>query len=91
MGGGAGPKGDPGASGVANLKVRAVAGPDKVTASCQPGEHATGGGADGVNGYLVTSAPASHPWSIYVADGIGFQDYAPISWTASADDGDGLR
>lgn len=84
-----GPQGDKGDSGVANLKVRAVAGTDRVTAACQPGEHATGGGAHSVNGYLVASAPASHPLSIYVPDGISFQEYAPISWTASADDGSG--
>jgi len=82
----AGPKGDPG---VTTLKVRAVAGNSSVTANCQPGERATGGGAHSVSGYIDASAPASHPLSIYVPDGISFQEYTPTSWTAHADDGAG--
>jgi hypothetical protein len=83
----AGPKGDPGAT---SLKVRAVAGSGgTVTANCQPGERATGGGAHSVGGYLDASAPTSHPLSIFVPDGISYQEYTPTSWTAHADDGAG--
>jgi hypothetical protein len=81
-----GPKGEPGAT---SLKVRATAGNGSVTATCQPGERATGGGAHSVDGYIVASAPASHPLSIYVPDGISFQEYTPTSWTAAADNGAG--
>ena len=58
-------------------------------ATCQPGERATGGGARSVTGYVVASAPASHPLSIHVPDGISFQGYTPTSWTAADDDGSG--
>jgi hypothetical protein len=81
-----GPKGDPGAT---SLKVRAIAGNGSVTATCQPGERATGGGAHSVNGYIVASAPAGHPLSIYVPDAPSFQEYTPTSWTAAADNGAG--
>jgi hypothetical protein len=81
-----GPKGDPGAT---SVRVWATAGDGSVTATCQPGERATGGGAHSVTGFVVASAPASHPLSIHVPDGISFQGYTPTSWTAAADDGSG--
>jgi hypothetical protein len=46
----AGPKGDPGAT---SLKVRAATASGTVTANCEPGERATGGGAH--------SGPQRHP------------------------------
>jgi hypothetical protein len=81
----AGPKGDPGAT---NLKVRAAtaAGGGEVTATCEPGERAAGGGAHSVNGAVVASAPAADPNAIHVSTGITFQGYAPTSWTAAAKD-----
>jgi hypothetical protein len=84
-----GPKGDKGDPGGTNLKVRATAGTDRVTANCAPGEVATGGGAHSVDGFVDASAPASHPDAIFVPDGISYQGYTPTSWTAHADAGDG--
>lgn len=83
----AGPKGDPGAT---SLKVRAATGSGSVTANCEPGERATGGGAHSVNGAVVASAPAADPNAIFVSTGITFQGYAPTSWTAAAKGADGL-
>jgi hypothetical protein len=83
----AGPKGDPGAT---SLKVRAATASGTVTANCEPGERATGGGAHSVNGAVVASAPAADPNAILVSTGITFQGYAPTSWTAAAKGADGL-
>jgi hypothetical protein len=77
-----GPKGDPGAT---TLRVRATSGLERVTAACQPGERAVGGGAHSVNGFIDASAPAAHPDAIFVNTGITFQEYTPTSWTAHAD------
>jgi hypothetical protein len=82
-----GPKGDPGAT---SLKVRAATASGTVTANCEPGERATGGGAHSVNGAVVASAPAADPNAILVSTGITFQGYAPTSWTAAAKGADGL-
>lgn len=79
-----GPKGDPGAT---NLKVRAATSASgQVTAGCEPGERATGGGAHSVAGAVVASAPASDPLAIFVSSGITYQGYTPTSWTARARD-----
>lgn len=83
----AGPKGDPAAT---TLKVRAATASGRVTASCEPGEVATGGGAHSVNGAVVASAPASDPLAVLVSTGITYQGYAPTSWTAAAKDAGGL-
>jgi hypothetical protein len=78
-----GPKGDAGAT---SLKVRAATATGTVTAKCEPGERATGGGAHSVNGAVVASAPASDPNANFVSTGITFQGYTPTSWTAAAKD-----
>jgi hypothetical protein len=77
-----GPKGDPGAT---NLRVRKAAGFDEVTAHCQPGERATGGGAHSVNGFVWASAPAANPAVIHTVAPLALQGYTPTSWTAAAD------
>ena len=51
-----GPKGDKGDPGATHVKVRATAGTNHVTASCAPGEVATGGGAHSVDGFVDASA-----------------------------------
>jgi hypothetical protein len=76
-----GPKGD---AGTTSLKVRAATANGEATASCEPGERATGGGAHSVNGAVVASAPAADPNAIFVSTGITFQGYTPTSWTAAA-------
>lgn len=77
-----GPKGDPGAT---NLRVRKAAGFDEVTAYCQPGERATGGGAHSVNGFIWASAPAANPEVIHGVPPLEFQGFTPTSWTGAAD------
>jgi hypothetical protein len=57
-----GPKGDPGAT---NLRVRARSGFDKVTAHCEPGERATGGGADSFGGFVVGQGPTNEPLAFF--------------------------
>jgi hypothetical protein len=77
-----GPKGDPGAT---HLRVRKAAGLDEVTAHCEPGERATGGGAHSVNGFIWASAPAANPSVIHTVAPLALQGYTPTSWTAAAD------
>lgn len=76
------PQGEPGAT---NVRVRAATGFERVTAACEPGERATGGGAHSVNGFIWASAPSAHPMAIDVSTGITFQGYTPTTWTAAAD------
>jgi hypothetical protein len=76
-----GPKGDAGAT---SLKVRAATANGEVTATCEPGERATGGGAHSVNGAVVASAPVADPNAIFVSTGVTYQGYTPTSWTAAA-------
>jgi hypothetical protein len=76
-----GPKGDAGAT---SLKVRAATASGEVTATCEPGERATGGGAHSVNGVVVASAPVADPNAIFVSTGVTYQGYTPTSWTAAA-------
>ena len=80
-----GPKGDPGAPGATNVRVRKAAGFDEVTAHCEPGERATGGGAHSVNGFIWASAPAANPSVIHTVAPLELQGYTPTSWTAAAD------
>jgi hypothetical protein len=68
---------------------RAATANGRVTANCEPGERATGGGAHSVNGAVVASAPAADPDAIFVSTGITFQGYTPTSWTAAAKDAGG--
>jgi hypothetical protein len=76
------PQGPPGAT---NVSVRTATGFERVTAECQPGERATGGGGHSVNGFIWASAPSAHPNAIDVSTGITFQGYTPTSWTAAAE------
>jgi hypothetical protein len=85
-----GPPGSKGDAGATSLKVRAATASGEVTASCEPGERATGGGAHSVNGAVVASAPVADPNAIFVSTGITFQGYTPTSWTAAAKDAGGL-
>jgi hypothetical protein len=81
-----GPKGD---SGVTSLAVRIATGEKDVTAACQPGERATGGGGTSLDGYLIGTEPLSHPQAIYA---LGFPPaggYTPTAWSAHAEDGAG--
>jgi hypothetical protein len=80
-----GPKGDPGAT---TVRVRKAAGNDEVTAHCEPGERAVGGGAHSVNGFIWASAPAANPSVIHTVAPLTLQGYTPTSWTAAADGAD---
>lgn len=85
----AGPKGPKGDSGVTSLTVRNATGQKDVTAACQPGERATGGGGTSLDGYLIGTEPLSHPLAIYA---LGFPPaggYTPTAWSAHAEDGEG--
>jgi hypothetical protein len=77
-----GPKGDAGAT---NVKVRATRGFDKVTAHCQPGERATGGGAHSVTGFVVGQGPTGQPLAFYAPPNEPHYDgYTPTAWSAAA-------
>jgi hypothetical protein len=67
------------------VRVRKAAGFDQVTAHCDPGERATGGGAHSVNGFIWASAPAADPSVIHTVAPLALQGYTPTSWTAAAD------
>lgn len=77
-----GAKGDPGAT---HLRVRKAAGFEEVTAHCEPGERATGGGGHSVNGFIWASAPAANPSVIHTVAPLTLQGYTPTSWTVAAD------
>jgi hypothetical protein len=78
-----GPKGDPGAT---SVTVRAVRGYDKVTANCQPGERATGGGAHSVNGIVVGQGPTGEPLAFYAPPNEPhYVGYTPTAWSAAAE------
>jgi hypothetical protein len=88
-----GPKGDKGDPGHIALAVRAAtatrtATPTEptvtVTAKCNPGEAATGGGAHSVQGILVGDAPTSEPLALFTTGGVSFQGYQPDAWSAAA-------
>jgi hypothetical protein len=93
-----GDKGDPGhmtlavraatATGTATLTTPNVL----VTAKCNPGEVATGGGAHSLNGLLLGDAPTSQPLALFTNAGITFQGYQPDAWSAAAagDPGDDI-
>lgn len=77
-----GPKGDAGAT---NVKVRAASGFDKVTAHCQPGERATGGGADSSGGFVVGQGPTEQPLAFFSPpDQQPPGGYTPTAWSAAA-------
>lgn len=72
-----GPAGPAGPAGATNVTVRESAPANgTATASCNPGERATGGGGSSPPGYLFESRPAQTSGT-------------PTSWQAQADDGSG--
>lgn len=81
-----GPKGD---SGTTTLTVRTATGEKDVTAACQPGERATGGGGTSLDGYLIGTEPLSHPLAIYAPGFPPAGGYTPTAWSAHAEDGEG--
>ena len=83
----AGPQGPKGDTGISTLAVRAASGTGTVTASCQPGERATGGGAHSVEGVIVGSAPVADPLAFFAKGPVPYQGYTPTSWTARAQKG----
>jgi hypothetical protein len=78
----AGAKGDPGAT---NVTVRVAHGDHTVTANCQPGERATGGGAHSVNGIVVGQGPAGTGLTFYAPVGSQSGGYMPTAWSAAAE------
>jgi hypothetical protein len=90
-----GVKGDKGDPGHMTLAVRAAtataaATPTTptpnvtVTAKCNPGEVATGGGAHSFQGRLLGDAPTSQPLALFTNAGITCQCYQPDAWSAAA-------
>ena len=77
----AGPKGDAGA---AHLVVRTSSGHGVQRTDCQPGEVATGGGAQSPDGYVIASIPASHPHAPFAQNLPPTQYPASTSWEARA-------
>jgi hypothetical protein len=77
-----GPKGDPGTT---NVTVRVAHGDHIVTANCQPGERATGGGAHSVNGIVVGQGPAWTGLTFYAPVGSQSGGYMPTAWSAAAE------
>ena len=81
-----GDKGDKGDPGATKVVVRAERGFDKVTAHCQPGERATGGGAHSVEGIVVGQGPTGEPLAFYTPpDEPHFVGYTPTEWSAAAE------
>ena len=80
-----GPQGAKGDAGATNVKVRAMSGFDKVTAHCQPGERATGGGADSLGGFVVGQGPTDQPLAFFSpANSQPAGGYTPTAWSAAA-------
>src|SRR3954454_1777023 len=88
-----GPKGDKGDPGLTTFAVRTATANAKttptdpnvmVTATCNPGEVATGGGAHSFTGFLVGDAPTSQPLALFTNHGITVQGYQPNAWSAAA-------
>jgi hypothetical protein len=82
-----GPKGDPGAT---SVTVRVAHGDHTVTANCQPGERATGGGAHSVNGIVVGQGPVGTGLTFYAPVGEQSGGYTPTAWSAAAEAEPGL-
>jgi hypothetical protein len=80
----AGPQGPPGPKGVSNFVVRANAGNAAVTASCHPGEIATGGGAHSFDGVVDGSAPVSNPLALFTKGMPSSLGYTPTAWSGHA-------
>jgi hypothetical protein len=80
-----GPKGDPGAT---KVTIRVAHGDHTVTANCQPGEVATGGGAHSVNGIVVGQGPVGTGLTFYAPLGSQAGGYTPTAWSAAAETGD---
>jgi hypothetical protein len=81
-----GPKGDKGDKGLTSFAVRANAGqqPDAVTATCNPGEIAVGGGAHSFDGVIDASAPVSVPTAVFTVGMPSSLGYTPTAWTGHA-------
>jgi hypothetical protein len=63
----------------------AVRGYDKVTANCQPGERATGGGAHSVNGIVVGQGADGEPLAFYAPPNEPhYVAYTPTAWVVCA-------
>src|SRR3954451_175418 len=89
-----GPKGDKGDPAHVGLAVRAAtatrtatpADPNvTVTAKCNPGEAATGGGAHSGTGLLGGDGPTAEPSALFTTGGVSFQGYRPDAWSAAAE------
>lgn len=78
-----GPKGEPGAT---RVTVRTAYGTGIVTAACQPGEVATGGGGHSpqFDGVVIASAPLSHPQAMFAPPSALTGGYTPTTWQARA-------
>jgi hypothetical protein len=62
-----------------------VRGYDKVTANCQPGERATGGGAHSVNGIVVGQGADGEPLAFYAPPNEPhYVAYTPTAWVVCA-------
>jgi hypothetical protein len=69
-----------------SVTVRAVAGFDKLTAHCQTGERATGGGAHSPDGVVVGQGPTTQPLAFYAPPNEPpFVGYTPTGWSAAAE------
>ena len=80
-----GPQGAKGEAGATNVKVRASSGFHMVTAHCQPGERATGGGADSFGGFVVGQGPTDQPLAFFSPPSSQpAGGYTPTAWSAAA-------
>jgi hypothetical protein len=88
-----GPKGDKGDAAHLALAVRAATAtrtstPNQpnvtVTAKCNPGEVATGGGGHSFRGVLIGDAPTDNPEALFTDGGVSGQGYVPNAWSAAA-------
>jgi hypothetical protein len=78
----AGPKGDPGAT---SVTARIATGSGTVTANCQPGERATGGGAHSAEGIVVGQGPVWTGLTFYAPPSGPGSPYTPTAWSAAAE------
>lgn len=68
------------------MTVRALAGHDEVTANCQPGERAVGGGAHSPDGVVVGQGPTTEPLAFFAPPNEQpFVGYTPTAWSAAAE------
>jgi hypothetical protein len=85
-----GPKGDPAhlAPAVRAATTRTTATQQApgvaVTAKCNPGEVATGGGGHTFHGVLIGTAPTDNPEALFTDNDVTGQGYRPTAWSAAA-------